>query len=123
MRGAKWLVRHKMVTPAWEEGHARDFMTRRACQRHAIERGIPTASARGTWQAVQVSRVLARLGRLAKCIDMAKAGDADLAKLVLYRIAPVMRRPAPSGPPWRCRGCGVRRKRSVCPEQTNPSPA
>ena len=26
------------------------------------ERGIPTASGQGTWQAVQVSRVLARLG-------------------------------------------------------------
>jgi hypothetical protein len=26
------------------------------------ERGIPTASGRGTWQAVQVSRVLARIG-------------------------------------------------------------
>jgi hypothetical protein len=48
MRGAKWLVRHKMVTPAWEEGHACDFTTRRVCQRHAIERGIPTASRRGT---------------------------------------------------------------------------
>jgi hypothetical protein len=33
MRGAKWLVRHKMVTPAWEERHACNFMTRRACQR------------------------------------------------------------------------------------------
>ena len=49
------------LAPTVHELQAAGITSLRGIAAALNERGIPTASGRGTWQAVQVSRVLARL--------------------------------------------------------------
>jgi hypothetical protein len=60
-RRARAIARATEVAPIVAERHAAGVMSLHGIARALNTRGVPTATGRGTWEAPQVRRVLARL--------------------------------------------------------------